>query len=345
MVWKSQKGWLSVGMLLVSALYAFTSDAPAHLGTGLKLFDNQRYSEAAKEFELALAADPSLKDARYHLAICDFNERRYAEARDQFERLAPSGYQKAWTRYYLGRLDLIDGRLDAAIRRFRSLGTAEPLHDEFYYLGSALMKGGRPAEAIEPLRHQIAVNPRDFRAHDLLARAYVKVGRNEDANREFAEAERLHNYYREGKTQLADCHAQLDAGHRDEAWAQCGPVLQSDDIDLLVATGMLFAQGGDFDRGLQFFQRAVELDPDAPEINFDTGLTYFWKKDYDAARKFLAAALAERPDFFEALATEGAILYLQHEDAPARQVLEKAHALRPDDPAVNQLLSGLKSSH
>jgi tetratricopeptide (TPR) repeat protein len=106
---------------------------------------------------------------------------------------------------------------------------------------------------------------------------------------------------------------------------------------------MLFGQAGDYDRALDFFHHAVELDPESPEINYDTGLTLYWKKDYSAARKFIAAALAERPDFFEALATQGAILYLMNDDSAARKVLERAHELRPDDSAVSQLLAQLRT--
>jgi hypothetical protein len=38
-----------------------------------------------------------------------------------------------------------------------------------------------------------------------MARAYVEIGRVKDAEREFEEAEKLRQYYRQGKTQLADC--------------------------------------------------------------------------------------------------------------------------------------------
>ena len=330
-------------ILLMLRFCFAASDATAHLGAGLKLFDLQRFNEAAREFELALEADPCLEDARYRLAVCDFNQHLFAEAREQFDRLVPTGYDKPWVTYYLGRLDLIGGQFDSAIRRFHSLEGPQPLHDELYYLGSAFLKRGEPEKAIGPLARQTELNPRDFRAHDLLARAYVKTGRSENAEREFEEAEKLREYYRQGKVQLMDCHAQLQAGQFDKAWAECSPILQTDDIDLLVYAGTIFGQAGHHERALEFFHRAMELDPESPEINYDTGLTLFWKKDYPAARKYLQTALLERPDFFEALATEGAILFLSHEDAAARAVLERAHQLRPEDAAVNTLLSKLVS--
>ena len=143
-------------IVLLSAQWSLaTGDAPAHLGAGLKLFDIQRYSEAAKEFELALEADPGLQDARYHLALCEFNQRHFPEAGEQFERLAQTGYEKRWVTYYLGRIDLIAGRLDLAIQRFQSLRSSEPLQDE-----SRCSHRPPSAPTAAPIRRTPAPRPR-----------------------------------------------------------------------------------------------------------------------------------------------------------------------------------------
>ena len=324
--------------LMYAPRMAAANDAQAHLGAGLKLFSVARYSEAAKEFQLALDADPHLSDARYHLAVSEFNERRYPEARREFERLEPSAYRKAWVVYYLGRLDLADSRLDSAIRRFESLKRRQPLEDELYFLGSALMKKDEPKQAIPVLQKQVNFNPRDFRAHYLLARAYAKTGRAKEAEREFEQSDRLHRYYLTGKQQLLGCREQLAAGRSDQAWSDCGSALKTDDIDKLVAVGMLFGEFRDYNHALAAFERARTLDPDSPEINYNIGFTYFQQKQYSQARQFLEAALRERPDFFEALTVGGAVLYKLGDRPSAQRVLERAHALRPDDQDVRKLL-------
>ncbi len=324
---------------------AAANDAQAHLGAGLKLFSVARYSEAAKEFQLALDADPHLSDARYHLAVSEFNERQYPEARREFERLEPSAYRKDWVVYYLGRLDLVDGRVDSAIRRFESLKRRQPLEDELYYLGSALMKKDEPKRAIPVLQKQVNFNPRDFRAHYLMARAYVKADRPKEAEREFEQSERLHRYYLTGKQQLRRCREQLAVGRRDQAWSDCGSALETDDIDKLVAVGMLFGEFHEYDHALTTLERARTLDPDSPEINYDIGFTYFQRKQYSQARPFLEAALRERPDFFEALTVGGAVLYKLGDRPSAQQVLERAHALRPNDQGVSKLLAQLNQGN
>ncbi len=335
-------GAAPAAIVLCTPLMLASGDALAHLGAGLKLFDLQRYAEATQEFELALQADPDLVEARYHLAVTSFHLRRYPDARRQFLRLLPTGNRSDWVTYYLGRIDLLEGDWESAIRRLESLEGAEPLQDELYYLGSAYLKRGEPAKAIQVLNRQVKFNPRDFRAHNLLARTYAKTGQSEKAEREFQEAASLHDYYLQGKRDLVDCREQLRAGRAELAWAQCGPILETDDVDKLVAAGMLFGEFASYDKALKFFERALTFDPDSPEVNYNTGLTYFQKKDYARAQRYVEAAVRLRPDFFEALALEGTLLYLWRDDAAALHTLRRAHQLRPDDAAVTKLLVELE---
>jgi len=320
------------------------TDAQAHLGAGLKLIDQDRYSEASKEFELALQADPGLVEARYHLAVSYFRLYRFPDARQQFKRVQAAGHRKDWVTYYLARIDLQDGNLEAAIRRLESLKGPQPLQDELYYLGSAYLKLGQAETAISFLQREVAYNTRDFRAYNLLGRAYAKLGRTVESERAFQKSEDLHAYYLQGKKDLMECQTRLEAGQVESAWTLCGPVLQTDDIDKLVVAGMLFGQAGAHDRALVLFRKAEELDPESPEANYDLALTLFQMKEYSQARKFVEGALLLRPDFFEALALDGSLLYLLHDDAAALAVLQHAHKLRPEDAGVRQLLALLERS-
>src|SRR5437762_7724415 len=322
---KTAKGKEAVVRALLSALLlvstAFSQEAMAYLGTGLKLFDLERYGAAAPQFERALQVDPKLHQARYHLAVCYFNLRQYPRARAQFERLLASGYEKSWDTYYLGRMDLLAGETDEAIQLLESLGDGQPLLDEPFYLASAYFKHGQNEKAILNLKRYIAINPRDFRAHNLLARVYLKSGNNPEAEREFQVSEDLHRYYLEGKKDLMDCRAELSEGAIEKAWQRCGPILETDDVDKLVAAGSLFGEFKAYDYALRLLERALTLDAEAPEVDYDLGYTYFQKKDYQRAREFLAAALRLRPDFFEALALEGSVAYLLRDDKSALQSL------------------------
>ena len=310
----------------------------ACLGAGLRFYELQRYAGAANELRRALQIDPSLVDARYHLAVCYFEEKQFDHARQQFERLATTGYRSRWVTYYLGRLALQSGRLAVAIGRFESLRGPQPLHDELYYLGAALLRKGDTQKAQMFLRREIAYNPLDFRAHYLLGQAYLKLGRKQTAEAQFQESEKIHRYYLRGKEDLVACREQLQAGHNDSAWSRCGSVLQSNDVDKLVAVGTLFGEFHDYGHALKALHRAVELDPESPEANYDLGYTYYQTTSYSQAYQYSQAAIAKRPDFFEALEVCGMALHQLARDKDARPALARAHQLRPDDMTVTEML-------
>lgn len=325
-----------------AALAAPPQQAMARLGAGLKLFGLERYSDAAKEFNLALSADPTLLNARYHLALAYFNERRFDDARQQFVKLEATGFRPRWVIYYLGRLDLERGHNDDAIRRFESLRGSQPLRDELYYLGSAFLKKGEPEKAAPFLKREIAFNPRDFRARYLLGQVYLKLDNARQAQAQFQESERLHQYYLQGKQYLAACRRQLQQGQREAAWKRCGSALQTTDIDKLVAVGTLFGEFSDYKHALEALQKALALDPESPETNYDLGYTYYQMGNYAQASRYSQIAIGKRPDFFEALEVHGMALHKLGQDAAARSALSLAHQLRPDDRTVTEVLMQIK---
>lgn len=341
MVTRNKVAKVLVVCVIAAKLMAFP-DAQAHLGAGLRLFDVDRYTEAAKEFELALQADPGLVEARYYLALSYFHQHRFSDARRYLEQLQGIGNRRDWVVYYLARIDLKEGNLEAAIRGLESLKGPQLLQDELYYLGSAYLMQGQAEKAVSFLQLQVASNPRDFRAYNLLGRACAKLGRTVEAEQAFQKSESVHAYYLQGKKDFIECRSRLNAGRVESAWTLCAPVLQTDDIDKLVTAGMLFGQAGAHEHALDLFRKAQELDPESPEVNYNLALTLFQMKEYTQARKFADGALRLRPEFFEALALDGSLLYLLHEDAAALSMLQRAHKLRPEDVGVNQLLAQLK---
>jgi tetratricopeptide (TPR) repeat protein len=317
--------------------------AMAHLGKGVELMRSERYDEAAKQFEDALNGDPELDQARLSLAMCDFELRDYTAARRLFSSLVGSKGQARTATYYLGRMDLLHNHIDSAIGRFRSLEHGSEVRDEKYYLAVALFRKQQYAECADLLREWIAEDPRDFRAHERLARALLKLGRPQEAEREFSRTKELHAYYMEGSKALAACQALLAAGKTDEAWAQCGSMAQTDDVDKLVALGIAFGDQGDAKHARAIWENAVRLDPDSPEINYNFALACFHLRDIRQAREYARKAVSLWPDFPEANVLYGTILYMLADDALAKQVLSHALALRPDDEMVRRLLSELRA--
>jgi len=326
--------WMGAG-----AAAGSTAAARAHLGSGNQLMQAERYAEAAEEFQQALRDDRILTQARDHLAICYFELRDYGHARTLLEHMLADKSSASLAAYYLGRIDLIDRNFDAAIRRLLSIPLENPVRDELYYLGSAYFKQEKYAESIVVLRHAAAQNPRDSRVHQLLARAYQKAGQLGEAEKEFAETRRLHDYYLEGSTAIARCRALLAQGNPEGAWAICRQLTETDDVDKIAAIGLLFSEAQEYRPALDAWQKAATLDPDSSEIQYNFALTCFHLKDMLRAREHAAEAVRQRPDFVEANILYGTILYMGGEDGEALRVLTRAHDLKPDDGAVRRLLA------
>ena len=313
--------------------------AQAHLGAGSQLMQAERYAEAADEFQQALREDSRLAKAREQLAACYFELRDYSRARPLLEEMLNRKSSSALATYYLGRIDLIMRNLDSAIRRLRSLPRDNPVRDELYYLGSAYYKQEKYPLSIQVLKRAAAQNPRDARVHQLLARAYQKVGQSERAEQEFTQTKRLHDYYLEGSVMIGRCRALLSQGQTDKAWELCGPLTETDDVDKIVAIGMLFGEAEKYPQARAAWEKAVALDSDSSEIQYNLALTCFHLKDMPRAREHAAEAVRQRPDFVEATILYGTILYMGTEDREATAVLTRAHELKPDDPTARRLLA------
>jgi tetratricopeptide (TPR) repeat protein len=313
--------------------------ARAHLGIGSQLLQAERYAEASDEFQQALREDSGLTPAREQLAVCYFELRDYTRARPLLEEMLARKGSLGLATYYLGRMDLIEHNLDSAIRRFRSLSRQNPVRDELYYLGSAYYKQEKYPLSIRVLKQAAAQNPRDARVHHLLARTYQKVGQSEQAEKEFAQTRRLHDYYLAGSVTIGRCRASLSQGQTDKAWELCGPLTDTDDVDKIVAIGMLFAEAEKYPQARAAWEKAVALDSESSEIQYNLALTCFHMKDIPRAREHAAEAVRQRPDFVEANILYGTVLYMGAEDREAMTVLTHAHELKPDDPTVGRLLA------
>ncbi len=317
-----------------------SKDTPeAHVGKGYDALKNDRYEVAVAEFRAALTLDPKLVlRARFPLAVALFELHKPAEARREFDVVRREAGEHPNVLYYLGRLDLDDRNFAGAIDKLTRAASDPPFPDTTYYLGFACFKQGDLAAAEKWLQEAERADPHDARVTYQLGLVYSKQGRADDAQKLMAQSnEQRQRDSAESKLRL-DCALKLDQGPRDAARALCEQLYDSDDADKLTALGTLYGQHGDTEDALKPLQRAAELAPQSPQMQFNLALAYVQLRRFDEARTAIAPAVAHWPDLFQLAALYGKVLAKLGDDLPAYQTLRHANELNPEDSETSDLL-------
>jgi len=329
---------LAAALLAISPILC-QETAEAHLGRGYDALRQDRYQTAADEFRAALQLDQKLVTrARFPLAVALFELKQTADARREFEAVRLETGDHPNVLYYLGRLDLQDGNFASAARDLQQAATKPPFPDTAYYLGFAYFKEGLFADAERWLKEALHVNPQDSVALYQLAMVYRKQGREQEAKKAVEQSSELRRRSAEESQLRMECARKLDSGPREEAHAVCQRLWNDRDADRLTSLGTLYGQHGDLDAALAPLRRAAELQPQAPQTQYNLAFTYYRLNRFAEARGPLAAAVTRWPDLFPLNSLYGAVLARLGEDAAAYQVLRRAHDLNAEDQATAQML-------
>ncbi len=102
--------------------------------------------------------------------------------------------------------------------------------------------------------------------------------------------------------------------------------------------GILAAREGNYDAAIEYFQHALQIDPQHSIALQNLGSAYRQKKDWALAKSMLERALAINPDDPEANYSLGMVYAQQNDTEHAYEYLQKAIAARPAYPeALNNL--------
>ncbi|MGA3043499.1 MAG: tetratricopeptide repeat protein [Bryobacteraceae bacterium] len=319
-------------------------DAASHLGKAIRLMQDRLFSEAAAEFEQALAADPNNDEVRIRYATCLFAQERNAEARKQFEIERQRLGDRPGLNYYLGRLDLRANDFASAIQKLAPLEKDPALSDVALYLGVAYMSAGQPARALECLERAARQNPRDPQVHYRLGRVYSMAGRTDDADREYELYRDWQENQRVAERDGHECKDALRTQPLAQARIVCQRIADPNDSHRLILLGELYSENGAFADAVEPLRQAVKLDPESFEAWNGLGQSLFRLKRYQEALPALRRASRLNPQFFVTLTLLASTLHALGDDAAALPVLEQAHKLNPDDAQVTARLEQLRAA-
>jgi tetratricopeptide (TPR) repeat protein len=262
-----------------------------YLGTAALMEEGVvRLDEAIGEFRLELTIAPGDPTTTLRLAMALVEARRYEEALPMLERAvrSSSGAAEAWV--FLGRCQLGLNRAAEAVASLRHA----------LDMVSAKDHGREPAPDDEERLRSL---------HYQLATALRAAGATADAEREFAEAQRLSVRRAEvDRDRLAQYMADapervqlfplevrgfeaLTAEQRNAAAVRVRAALARAYLNL----GIMHAQDGRFMRAAELFESSAALEPRFPQVQYSLGVAYFNAQRYDKAIPALVRARDEQP--------------------------------------------------
>jgi tetratricopeptide (TPR) repeat protein len=141
---------------------------------------------------------------------------------------------------------------------------------------------------------------------------------------------------------LKRCATLLDQGRQTEAWNLCGN--DTDDVDKISAVAMLFSRAGDDRHALLGWKRAVALDPESPENNYNLGILAMREGRMQEAERELRAAAGADPGSAQPHAALGSLYSEQGDLDRARGEFRQAVAIDPHDAASREALERIQGT-
>ncbi len=168
-----------------------------HFYLGRVAYAQQDYPAAAKALKVAIRLNPKHAEARFFLGTVLEAAGETAAALVEYDELCRIDPQSAIGQVGLGALLVKQGKTDDAIVTLKRAVSINPrIFEAHWAMGRALLLADRFAEAVEALTAAVALEPSRSDAHYQLGLALKRVGRNEEAQREFDLVKKINAEFR-----------------------------------------------------------------------------------------------------------------------------------------------------
>lgn len=181
------------GKLLTSRAAALAPDSPSCRNNhGHVLLQQNRYADAAIEFEAALRQDPDNADAHNNLGIAWTAIGRPDDAIKEFRAALALRPEDARTRSNLGLLLANKGLMDEAMTQLEGAVRSNPLSgDSHAILAEVLARQNKVERARDHYQQAVRLTPNNAVVHNKFGLLLLRLRQPDLARREFAEAVRL----------------------------------------------------------------------------------------------------------------------------------------------------------
>lgn len=191
--------------------------------------------------------------------------------------------QEAEKKYKQG-LDLMEaGQYDEALKSFESIISVFEHAEIYYNMGYIKSSKGLYEEALKYFRRATQINESYARAYKKMADVYIKLGKQEEAEKYLEQA--------------ADIHIQKKEDKEAEEVLQTVTKLQPDTINVFNSLGIIYRRQGRLEEAVEQYEKAVRVHPDDENIYYNLSRVYLALKDFPKAGEALKKALEINPEF------------------------------------------------
>ena len=143
---------------------------------GVAYMNQQKFADAQKKFEQALAADPKFAVARLNLGVALLSQQKLEPAREALEEATRELPQDPYAWYNLGLVYKDSSETEKGIAAFQHVTELTPEADGFYFVGYLQSQAQHYDDAIVAFQKALAAYPFHASAEFGLARAYQRKG-------------------------------------------------------------------------------------------------------------------------------------------------------------------------
>ena len=143
---------------------------------GVAYMNQQKFADAQKQFEQALAIDPKFAIARLNLGVALLSQQKVDAARAALEEASRQVPNDPWAWYNLGLAYKDSGDAEKGVSAFRHVTALTPEADGHYFVGYMLSQQGKYDEAIAEFDKALTAFPFHASAEFGIARAYQRKG-------------------------------------------------------------------------------------------------------------------------------------------------------------------------
>lgn len=167
---------------LLAAVRALRDDPQTHLSLGRRFETEGKLTEAAAEYEQAIALDTSYRTAYANLISVQGRLGRFGDARRSYEQVAKLGSPGEQVLNNWGVVQAMQGNQAEAGQSFRAALVANPHSlDAHLNLGILAEQMGKQSQALEHYRRAVEVQPHHHAANLNLGRLYAASGQYDAA--------------------------------------------------------------------------------------------------------------------------------------------------------------------